>query len=129
MTGSVYAEVIGGSGLMAAGAVAIALSSASDDEYSSWREAAQREIERYGIDPEYVYTRVMGHEFASDHVRRTWSDWLLVGVATLIFIGLGAMAHVPAMEIHMGWLFALSLGMVLMLLAGVLALWRVTKFA
>jgi hypothetical protein len=35
---------------------------------------------------------------------------------------------VPHMEIHMGWLIALSLAMLLVLLAAGLALWRVTKF-
>lgn len=124
----VYVEVIGGSLLMAAGAVAIALSSASEDEYSEWKEAAQREISIYNIDPHYVTTRMEGHELSPQEVRRTWFDWLVIAVATLIFVGLGTMAHIPQMLIHMGWLFALSVAMLVVLIAAGIALWRVTRF-
>ena len=125
---NIYAEVIGGSVLMAAGAVAIACSSTSKDEYSSWKEAAQRETDLYGIDPEYVMMRMEGRDLDSHGARRTWVDWLLVAAATSIFVALGAMARVPHMQIHMGWLVVLALAMLLVLLAAGFALWRVTKF-
>ena len=129
MTGNIYAQVIGGSLLMAAGAVAIAFSSASENEYSSWREAAQREINLYRIDPTYVTTRMEGHELESEGGgRRTWLDWLLIAAAIFIFVALGVMAKIPQMEIQMGWLVALSLAMLLVLIAGGVALWRITKF-
>jgi drug/metabolite transporter (DMT)-like permease len=128
LTGNIYAEVIGGSLLMAAGAVAIACSSASESEYSSWREAAQREIDLYGISPRYVATRMEGRELESQGGGRTWIDWLFIGTAVFIFAALGAMAHVPHMEIRLGWLFALSLAMLLVLIAGGVALWRITRF-
>lgn len=128
LTRNLYAEVIGGSLLMAAGAVAIASSSASESEYSSWREAAQREIERYGISPEYVVTRMEGREPELNETRRTWVDWLLIGASVLIFAVLGAMARVPKMEMQMGWLVALSASMLLVLIVGGVVLWRVTKF-
>jgi drug/metabolite transporter (DMT)-like permease len=124
----VYVEVIGGSLLMAAGAVAIALSSASEDEYSQWKEAAQREIALYNINPHYVTTRMEGHELSEQEVRRTWFDWLVIAVATLIFVGLGTMAHIPQMFIHMGWLLVLSAAMLVVLIAAGIALWRVTRF-
>src|SRR5579862_4163125 len=44
---TVYAQVAGGSLLMALGAVAIALSSATEDEHNSWQDAAAREGRRY----------------------------------------------------------------------------------
>jgi hypothetical protein len=113
---------------MAAGAVAIALSSASEDEYSQWKEAAQREIALYNINPHYVTTRMEGHELSPQEARRTWFDWLVIAVATLIFVGLGMMAHIPQMLIHMGWLLALSAAMLVVLIAAGIALWRVTRF-
>jgi hypothetical protein len=128
LNANVYAEVIGGSLLMAAGAVAIALSSASESEYSSWKEAAQRETRLYGINPDYVRTRMEGRDLDSGATRRTWFDWLLVSAATLIFAVFGAIARVPHMDIHMGWLVTLSVAMLLVLLAAGIALWRVTKF-
>lgn len=128
LSANVYAQVIGGSLLMAAGAVAIACSSTSQAEYSSWKEAAQRETDLYGISPEYVMKRMEGHDPDSAKIRRIWADWLLVTVATLIFVAFGLMARVPHMEIQAGWLAVLSLTMLVVLFAAGLALWRVTKF-
>ena len=124
----IYAEVIGGSVLMAAGAAAIALSSASEGEYSCWKEAAQREPARYKIPASYVMARMQGCDVDSDRSGRTWVDWLLVAGASCVFGVLGGMAGIPHMEIHMGWLFVLSLAMVVVVVIGGIALFRVTKF-
>jgi drug/metabolite transporter (DMT)-like permease len=124
-----FEEVIGGSILMAVGAIAIASSYASESEYSSWKQAAQRETELYHIDATYVLARMEGHDLSSARTRRTWVDWLIVLTATCIFVVFGSMARVPHMQIQMTWLVALSLAMLLVLLASGLALWRVTKFS
>lgn len=128
LSAGVYAEVIGGSLLMAGGAVAIATSSASESEYSSWKEAAHRETKLYNISSEYVMARMEGHDLNPAGARRTWFDWLLVGAATFIFVLLGCMAGIPNMQIHMAWLTALSLAMLVVLVAAGIALWRVTRF-
>lgn len=125
---NVYLEVIFGSLLMAAGAVAVACSSASESESANWKAASEREVELYGINREYVMSRIEGLEPRSAPIRRTWIDWLLVSGATLIFIVLGVMARIPQMEIRMDWLVALSLAMLVVLAAGGLALWRMTRF-
>ena len=56
-----YLEVIGGSLLMMLGVGAIALSSATGKS-SSWKEAAQREGERYGVAADYVAARFEGRQ-------------------------------------------------------------------
>jgi hypothetical protein len=38
------------------------------------------------------------------------------------------MASIPEMEIHRGWLAALTSAMLLVLVAGGVALWRITGF-
>jgi drug/metabolite transporter (DMT)-like permease len=124
----VYAQVIGGSLLMAAGAVAIAFSSATEGEYLSWKEAAQRESDRYNIEPAYVAARMEGKETNAKNHTRTLIDWLLIGGATLTFAAFGLMASIPGMEIHWGWLAALTSAMLLVLVAGGVALWRITRF-
>jgi drug/metabolite transporter (DMT)-like permease len=123
-----YAQVIGGSLLMAAGAVAIAFSSATEGEYSSWKEAAQREIDLYNIEPAYVGARMEGKETNAKNHARTLIDWLLIGGATLIFAAFGFMASIPEMEIHWGWVVALTSAMLAVLVAGGVALWRITRF-
>jgi hypothetical protein len=113
---------------MAAGAVAISLSSTSENEYSSWKEAAHREARLYGIHPEYVTARMAGHEFQSEAPRRGWVDWLLIVIASAIFVAFAGMAGMPHLAIQLTWLSVLSLLMLLVLVAAGLALWRVTKF-
>lgn len=129
LSAGIYLGVIGGSVIMAAGAAVIALCSASENEYSSWKEAAQRETDRYHIDPQYVTTRLEGRDLASTRPRRAWFDWLIVGVATLVFVLLGAIAKIPHMHIEMSWLAGLTVLTVLVLLAAGWALWRVTRFS
>jgi drug/metabolite transporter (DMT)-like permease len=128
LTRAVYAQVIGGSLLMAAGAVAIAFSSATEGEYSSWKEAAQRESDLYNIEPAYVAARMEGKETNGRNHARTFIDWLLIAGATLAFAGFGLMANIPEMELHWGWLAALTSAMLLVLVAGGVALWRTTRF-
>jgi glucose uptake protein GlcU len=128
LTANTYAEVIGGSVMMAMGALAISSSSASEDEYASWKQAAQRETELYGINPEYVTARMEGRDVSSNEVRRNWVDWLMIATATLIFVGLGVLAHIPRMQIQTGWLALFAVAMLAVLAAGGVALWRITKF-
>jgi glucose uptake protein GlcU len=125
---NVYAQVAGGSLLMAAGALAIAFSSATANEYSSWREAAKRESDLYGIEPSYVVAHMEGSNQDATRARRTWIDWLLITTATCIFVGFGAIARVPQMELQWGWLVTLTFAMLVVLVAGGFMLWRITRF-
>ena len=124
----IYVRVAGGSLLMAAGAVAIAFSTATQGEYSSWKEAAQRESDLYSIEPAYVAARMEGKEINARRHGRSLVDLLLIGMAIITFIGFGLMASIPAMEIHWGWLAALTSAMLLVLVAGGFALWKTTHF-
>jgi hypothetical protein len=128
MSWNIYAQVAGGSLIMAAGALAIAFSSATTDEYSSWREAAQRESNLYSIDAESVLARMEGRDQQATRIRRTWADWLLIFAATFIFVAFGLMARIPAMSVQWGWLISLSAAMLLVLVMGGIMLWRITRF-
>src|SRR5580658_391931 len=59
---SLYAQVIGGSLLMAAGAGAIALSSVGAKEHARWKQAADREAQRYQVDAAYVLAALSGRD-------------------------------------------------------------------
>src|SRR3984957_18771412 len=76
--GAVYVQVAGGSLLMAAGAVAIALSSATEREHSSWQDAADREGRRYGVEGEYVRAGMEGRSYEAAPGRRMILGWLLI---------------------------------------------------
>jgi drug/metabolite transporter (DMT)-like permease len=123
-----YAEVIGGSILMALGAVAIALSSATEREHSSWQDAAEREGQRYGIEGEYVRASMEGREYDAGVSRRTWVDWVLIAGTTGVFVALASIAQVPRVGIHFGWAAALTVAMLALLVSCGTALWRTTRF-
>jgi glucose uptake protein GlcU len=128
LAGGGRGAVIAGSLLMAAGAGAIALASAPGREHRRWQEAGARESARYGVDPSYVAARMAGDDAGAARARRSPLDWLLLLVTTAAFVGFGAVARVPALQI--GWLWAAGLTLALFgfLVAGGLALWRATRF-
>jgi glucose uptake protein GlcU len=128
LAANVYAKVIGGSILMALGALAISTCSAPEGEYVQWRRAALRETELYGIDPEYVNARLTGHDLNAGVLRRTWKDWLLIAAATSIFAGLAMLARVPEMDIQSSWLGFFAAALLSVLAVGAIALWRITNF-
>jgi glucose uptake protein GlcU len=135
---AVYAQVAGGSLLMALGAVAIALSSATEREHASWQNAADREGQRYGVEGEYVRAGMEGREIKHaelpdgaprrDPSTRTLLDWLLILVTSGFFAILAFMAKLPKMDIAWGWAVALTLAMFALLATCGIALWRTTRF-
>ncbi len=125
---SVLAQVIGGSIVMAVGAGIIALSSVSKSEHLRSQQAAAREGDRYGVDPEYTQARFLGEDARARSRRRTWIDWLVVGAATATIVGFALVAEAPQIALHWGWAAALGVVTLGMLVAVGLTLWRTTRF-
>jgi drug/metabolite transporter (DMT)-like permease len=144
---SLYAQVIGGSLLMAAGAGAIALSSVNAKEHARWKQAADREGQRYKVDTAYVRAALSGRDAIparnsagsisdvndpstrpAPQSSRSWLDYLLVSAATTIFITLALLARAPNLALNWPALVALTAAMLILLLACGLALWRTTRF-
>jgi drug/metabolite transporter (DMT)-like permease len=124
----VYAQVIGGSLLMALGAVAIAMSSATGEEHSSWRDAAEREGQRYGLAASYVRAGMEGREGGGGAKGRTILDWALVAGVSAIFVVLAAMAQIPRVNLNLRWAAVISAAMLALLVGGAVRLWQITKF-
>ena len=124
-----YVQVIGGSVLMMLGVGAIAFSSASGKEQQHWKEAAQREGERYGVAADYVAARFEGRQ-ATDERRptRSWLDWLLVAAATAILAGFAVIARVPQFSFRPGPALALTVVLLWLFLFCGWKLWRTTRF-
>ena len=125
---SVYTQVTGGSLLMAFGALAIALSSATEREHASWRDAAEREGSRYGVEAEYVRAGMQGESFGEVSSKRSPVDWLLILGTTALFVVLAIIARIPRMAVNPGWALFLTLAMLALMSACALALWRTTRF-
>jgi hypothetical protein len=146
LSASLYAQVIGGSLLMAAGAGAIALSGVSGKEHARWKQAADREGQRYNVNADYVQAALCGTDAknatnVSDAINpsdsssrpamqssRSWLDYLLVIAATTIFITLAILARAPNLTLNWTALLALTAAMLIFLVACGLALWRTTRF-
>ena len=133
LAGGGRGAVIAGSLLMAAGAGAIALASAPAREYRRWQEAGARESARYGVDPAYVASRMAGDDGGAPapgapRARHGVIDWVLVVLATAIFVGSAVVARVPALHIGWGWAALLTAAIFGFLIAGGVALWRATRF-
>jgi hypothetical protein len=120
-------KVIGGSLLMALGAGAIALASASGAEHQRWQEAGARESERYGVDPAYVAAGLAGQDAIAARTRRRPIDWVIVAIATIVFIWFGSAARVPALHVAWGWAAVLTLALVGFVVVGGVGLWRATR--
>ena len=128
LSSSTYAYVIGGSAMMAVGAGAIALSSASEKEHGRWQEAAEREGRRYGIDASYVQAGLEGRQGVEGKHGRTWFDWLLVTAVTGIFVAFAALGRAPHMALNWNAVVGLVIAMLLLFSVCCIALWRTTRF-
>jgi drug/metabolite transporter (DMT)-like permease len=122
------AQVVGGSLLMALGAAAIALASATGSEHRRWQEAAAREGDRYSVDPTYVRSALAGESAAPPTGGRSALDWLLVAGATAVFVALARVARVPDLALEWGAIAVLGVALLLLLGATGWLLWRTTRF-
>lgn len=121
-------QVIGGSLLMAFGALLIALASVSHAEHERWEQAAQREAKRYDVDAEYTRARLEGRDTPAGRRGRTWLDWSIVGGATVVLAAFASVARRPALSLEWEWVVVLVLAMLGVLAAGAMVLWRTTRF-
>ncbi|GAC1512206.1 MAG: hypothetical protein NVS1B11_21920 [Terriglobales bacterium] len=126
---SLYLQVIGGSLLMAVGAAAIAFSSATRAEHVRWHDAARRECERYGTDPKYVQAGLEGQDSVGSQQRRTWVDWVLVSLATAVFVTFALVSRAPNLAINWSAATILALAMLVLLVICGSTLWKTTRFS
>src|ERR1700688_1108028 len=126
---STYMQVIGGSLLMMVGVAAIAFSSATGAEQAQWAAATERECQRYGLNSQFVAARMQGEDVSGEtRGRRRAVDWVVVAVATAVFVYFATLAHAPSLPFN-GVIAALLSGAIFILLVVCgFTLWRTTRF-
>ncbi len=124
---SAIAGAVYGSVLMALGMAAISFSVADKTEHDHWREAANREQRKYGIDPRFISSAMEGASF-HDSPRKRWLDILLVVAATALLLWTASRARWPAMNLVWPVVSALLAAGLILLAAGTIALWKLTRF-
>jgi hypothetical protein len=137
--GDVRLLVLLGSGVMIAGAIAIAAAAAPSEEHASRSLAVARECERYGLDPVEAEAALAGtsHRTADSSLSRGSTgrrrsrigDLLIAGAALGIFAWLGSWARRPALTLNVGWTVILSIATLAMLAVAGYVLWKRTRFA
>lgn len=124
------ALVIGGSALMALGAIAIGLAAPPEDELESWRAAVDRECRRYGLDRGRVMAAIDGDDpLAGAPHRRRWWEWLVAASSVAIAIWLATGIGEQQISLHTGWLAVLIVATLLTLAVSGYLLWTRTRFA
>jgi hypothetical protein len=68
-----------------------------------------------------------GEDASAARTRRRPLDWLLVAVATVVFVWFGSLARVPALHVAWGWAAALTTALVVFLVVSGVSLWRATR--
>jgi glucose uptake protein GlcU len=96
------ALVVGGSLVMILGALAISTAVASAKEMSSTNEAVLRECNRYGLDYDRTIMAQAGDELGR-YERKRWWDYVILLIATGIFVRIGLQAHVPPLAMDLRW--------------------------
>ncbi len=121
--------VLAGSVIMILGALAIGTAVASGREQSSTNEAVLRECQRYGLDYNRTLAAQAGDEFGDRRQSRRWWDYLIVALATGIFLYLGLEATVPPLAMNLGWISALGILLLISLVLAGWSLWHRTRFS
>ena len=124
------ALVVLGSVLMIIGALAISFAEPADAERASWRQAMQRECDRYGLDPLRVTAQLQGEDpIAQEGSRRHWWEWLLAAAAIGIFVWLGLGTEGRPLALNVPWLAVLVILSVAILMICARMLWKRTQFS
>jgi len=120
--------VVAGSVVMVLGALSISSAVATQGEHSSTSDAVMAECNRYKLNYDRVLAEFRG-ELEQRRKARGWWDYLIIATAVGVFLWLGSQAAVPPLSMNLYWLLALSVILILSLVACAWSLWRATKFS
>jgi drug/metabolite transporter (DMT)-like permease len=122
--------VIGGSLLMIGGAIGISTSVAADRERASWREAMERECDRYGLKMDELTASQGGDDPLAERARtrRMWDGLILIG-AVGVFVWLAVGTERPPIAMDLGWASALLVPSLALLGSCSWLLWKRTGFS
>jgi drug/metabolite transporter (DMT)-like permease len=130
LTPSARLMVLAGSAVMIAGAAAIGMAAAPESELANWKQAMQRECDRYGMDPQGVAAVLQGEDPTEGHApkRRWWEGAaMLTALGIFVWLALGTRGH--SIPVDMPWMILLLLATMACLGVGGTLLWRRTRFS
>lgn len=124
------ALVLAGSLIMIIGAAAIGLAEAPASEQAAWRQAMDRECQRYGMDPKRVAAIMQGNDpLARESPGRRWWEGLVVVAALGVFVWLASFATRPPIHFNLPSALVLAGATLVFLAVGATMLYRRTRFS
>jgi len=122
--------VIAGSLVMIAGAVSISMAAPRASELVNWKQAMDRECDRYGLDPRRVAAVVAGDDPLAQHPpARRWWEMLVMCAAVGIFVWLAVGTRRQPISVSIPLMIVLVVCTILPLGACGTLLWRRTRFS
>lgn len=122
--------VIAGSLIMIGGAVAISFAEAPASEQDCWKQAMDRECDRYGLKRDRVAASLRGDDpLAVEKRARGWWELLVVAAAVAIFAWLASSARRQPIAVNVGWMVVLLAATLAFLVVGATVLWKRTRFS
>jgi len=122
--------VIAGSAVMIAGAVAISMAPPPALELDNWKQAMNRECNRYGLDPQKVSAVVQGNDpLSGQPQKRRWWEVLILCSAVGVFIWLALGTKSQHIADNTPWMLVLALATIVPLGVCGTLLWRRTRFS
>jgi drug/metabolite transporter (DMT)-like permease len=124
------AQIIAGSLVMIAGAVAISFAEAPETEHAERREAMSREAQRYGMKLESMEASMQGEDvLAKQNPKRSLWEYLVAALALAMFAWLAVGAKAAPIHADPLWMAILVVAtLVLLIVCGTL-LYRRTRFS
>jgi drug/metabolite transporter (DMT)-like permease len=130
LTAAAQTQIIAGSLVMIAGAVAISFAEAPETEHEERRQAMLREARRYGLDLQRMEAAMQGEDvLAQPESRRPWWEYLVAASALALFIWLAIGAEAAPIHANPIWMAILIAATLVLLFVCGYALWRRTRFS
>ena len=128
--GTTQILVVVGSLIMIGGAIAISFAEAPESEQDSWKQAVDRECDRYGLEHARVAAAVRGDDpLAGGAPKRLWWELLVLICAVAVFVWLAVGAERPAIALNVVWMALLLAASLVFLGVSGWMLWKRTRFS
>ena len=122
-------QIMVGSAIMIAGAVAISMADPPASELDQWTAAMNRECDRYNMDRDAVAATVGGDDSPAERAGRRWWEVLIMCAAGAVFVWLAMGTHAQEIAMSVPWAIVLVVATIVSLLACGVLLWRRTRFS
>ena len=122
-------QIVAGSAIMIAGAVAISLADPPLSELEHWMAAMQRECDRYNMDEIAVAAAVAGNDSPTERAGRRWWEVLIMCAAGAVFVWLAMGTQTQQVAMSVPWAIILVIATMVSLLACGVLLWKRTRFS